>query len=166
VNVSSTDWSLSERPFLLILTPSSSTTSQLSILVPKFELSRAQSLHIALGGVGEGEEERWINWVTWDEADDPYMVLIEHLEGLREREGDEGRGGWNIGLEENVRTFVGEGIRSAVGKRRSWDERQDERVEVRVGLVGIEVRELRMRKTEAELRILRCVAKVSFALRS
>jgi hypothetical protein len=60
----------------------------------------------------------------------------------------------------------GEGIRSAVGKRRSWDERQDERVEVRVGLVGIEVRELRMRKTEAELRILRCVAKVSFALRS
>lgn len=89
-----------------------------------------------------------MSWVTWEEAENPYEVLLAHLEGLREKDGTEGE--WEVQLEENVRTFVGDGIGEAV------------RGEGRVGMARLEVREQRMRKSENELRVQRCVAKVSF----
>lgn len=138
---------LSERPWLLVITTSSSEThpSHLSILTPAFEVSRSQRLPFALSSA----EFDGVSWVAWQEAEDPYAVLIRHLEDLRKDAGAEGS--WRLHLEENVRQFVAAGLAEAV--------KENEAVEV--GLASIEVRQQRMRKTEAELAIQHCVSKAS-----
>ena len=99
-NLTPSAWPLSERPFLLVLTPSSAS-SHLSLLVPSFELSRAQLLPLALAPTEA------VSWVTWEESESPYEVLAAHLEELRKKDGG-GEGG--VQVEENVRTFVGAGM--------------------------------------------------------
>lgn len=127
-----------------MITPSSSGF-HLSVLSPAFEVSRSQCLPFAL----TEQEFDGVSWVAWQEAEDPYAVLVEHLKTLRNGVGHEG--GWRLHLEENVRQFVASGLAEAV--------EQNEGVEV--GLASIEVRQQRMRKTEAELAIQHCVSKVS-----
>lgn len=92
--------------------------------------------------------------MTWDEADDPYAVLVQHLAKLRSQNAKadvKGRA-WRLHLEENTRQFVSNGL------ERSAAALQGERIEV--WLASTEVRQQRMRKTQAELQIQRCVAKV------
>ncbi|GAA5935643.1 M24 family metallopeptidase [Sporobolomyces koalae] len=151
LNLTQSDWYLSERPWLAVITPLSSENSRgpqhrLSILTPAFEKSRSERLPFAI------DKQQDISWVTWEESENPYEVLVQHLAGLR------GQGEWSIQIEENVRQFVATGIAQAA---------QDLKTQARVGLVELEVRELRMRKTEAELHIQRCVAKITLeALRA
>ncbi|BGP38723.1 hypothetical protein JCM10449v2_002658 [Rhodotorula kratochvilovae] len=154
LNVTQSDWSSSERPWLAALTPSAADLNKahLSILTPAFERSRSERLPFAL----TDEERADVSWVTWEEADDPYEVLLEHLAGLRAQVG---AGAWSVEVEENVRTFVRDGLAVAAQKR--------EHDPPTVGLARIEVRELRMRKTAAEAVIQHCVAKITLeALRA
>ncbi|ORY88833.1 peptidase M24, structural domain-containing protein [Leucosporidium creatinivorum] len=147
-NLTQSDWYLSERPWLLVITPSTSDThsSRLSILTPSFEVSRSQRLPFALSSA----EFESVSWVAWEEAEDPYATLVAHLEELRGKDGINSEG-WSIHLEENVRQFVASGLAAAVKEKEG----------VEVGLASIEVRQQRMRKTKAELNIQHCVAKIT-----
>ncbi|GAA5943261.1 hypothetical protein JCM3775_004553 [Rhodotorula graminis] len=148
LNLTQANWYLSERPWLVALSPPTSPDehAHLSVLAPAFELSRSQRLPFAL----TPEQRDRIDWITWQEADDPYAVLLEHLAGLR---GDESSVPWSLEVEENVRTFVRDGLAAAAS-------RVGENAPS-VGLAKLEVRELRMRKTEAEGKIQHCVAKIT-----
>lgn len=148
-NLTDGDWYLSERPWLVAISPGpagAGARAEVSVLTPAFEKSRSQRLPFAL----TKEEYTRVHWVTWEEAEDPYAILVKHLDGLREQAGATGE--WRIELEENVRTFVGTGLGLA-GKQLEGDWPE-------VGLASIAVREQRMRKTAAELDIQRCAAKV------
>ncbi|GAA5943409.1 hypothetical protein JCM1841_002533 [Sporobolomyces salmonicolor] len=144
VNLTQSDWYLSERPWLVVITPSSSSnsSSHLSILTPAFELSRSQRLPFAL----TPSEFASVSWVTWQEADDPYAVLLQHLERLRAEDAVEGD--WSIEVEENVRQFIAAGLAGAAQQLKKTPT---------VRLARLAVREQRMRKTEAELAIQRCI---------
>jgi len=146
LNLTQSNWYLSERPWLAAITPSSNSTSHLSILTPSFELSRSQRLPFALSS----SEFDSVSWVTWEESDRPYEVLVDHLDGLRREQGREGE--WSIEIEENVRQFVSSGLADA---SRTVEGKRPE-----VGLAKMQVRELRMRKTKAEVEIQSCVGKV------
>jgi len=145
-NLTDSDWHLSERPWLVAVSPGKDGASQMSVLTPSFEKSRSQRLPFAL----TKQEYAKVNWVTWEEAENPYAILVEHLDGLRAATG--AKGGWRIELEENVRTFVGTGL-AVAGQAVDGEQPQ-------VGFASLAVREQRMRKTDAELDIQRCVAKV------
>ncbi|SGZ18619.1 BQ5605_C020g09193 [Microbotryum silenes-dioicae] len=157
VNLSTRDWYLSERPWLVVITPSISTSSpkaHLSILTPSFELSRTKRLPFALSSSDLSQ----ISWVTWEEAENPYAVLSQHLEHLYASylsSIKESKAKWTIHLEENMRQLVADGIGKAV---KTVEGRG---LEVRVGLVGESIREQRMRKTKKERELLRCVSKVT-----
>jgi len=147
-NLTDTDWYLSERPWLVAISPGAAGQgARLSVLTPAFEKSRSQRLPFALTEKEYGKVE----WVTWEEAEDPYGILVKHLDGLRAVAG--ATGGWRIELEEHVRTFVGTGL-AVAGQAVDGDKPE-------VGFASLAVREQRMRKTAAELDIQRCVAKVS-----
>lgn len=151
LNVTQAGWYLSERPWLAILSPPTSNDDEqgahLSVLTPAFELSRSQRLPFAL----TSEQRASVDWVTWEEADDPYEVLMDHLAGLRGNENESGTV-WSVEVEENVRTFVRDGL-AAAAQKRGKDGPQ-------VGLAKLGVRELRMRKTAQEGAIQHCAAKV------
>ncbi|GAA5994276.1 hypothetical protein JCM5350_002507 [Sporobolomyces pararoseus] len=153
LNLTQANWYLSERPWLAVITSTSSSSQHhLSILTPSFEKSRSQRLPFAV----ESEEFDKISWVAWEEAESPYEVLVNHLEKLRKENGPEGA--WSIEIEENVRQFVASGLEEAAAKSDS---------KAKVGLAKMVIRELRMRKTEAELEIQRCVGKITLeALRA
>ncbi|GAA5914471.1 uncharacterized protein JCM6883_004809 [Sporobolomyces salmoneus] len=158
LNLTQSNWYLSERPWLAVVTPSSSssassTAHHLSILTPSFEKSRSQRLPFAVDSAQL--ENIW--WITWEEAENPYEVLVEHLEGLREAQNK--TGAWSIEIEENVRQFLAAGIEEVAKKRKE--------AAPEVGLAKMVIRELRMRKTKAELDIQRCVGKITLeALRA
>lgn len=147
LNLTHANWYLSERPWLVAISPPTSPAEQahVSVLTPAFELSRSQRLPFAL----TPEQRDRIDWVTWQEADDPYAVLLDHLAGLR---GNESGATWSVEVEENVRTFVRDGLAAAASR---LDEDAPS-----VALAKLEVRELRMRKTKVEGEIQHCVAKV------
>ncbi|TNY24483.1 peptidase M24 [Rhodotorula diobovata] len=152
LNVTQAGWYLSERPWLAILSPPTSNDDEqgahLSVLTPAFELSRSQRLPFAL----TSEQRASVDWVTWEEADDPYEVLMDHLAGLRGNENESGTV-WSVEVEENVRTFVRDGL-AAAAQKRGKDGPQ-------VGLAKLGVRELRMRKTAQEGAIQHCAAKIT-----
>ncbi|SCZ93040.1 BZ3500_MvSof-1268-A1-R1_Chr6-2g08422 [Microbotryum saponariae] len=158
VNLSTSDWYLSERPWLVVITPSISTSSpkaHLSILTPSFELSRTKRLPFALSPSDLSQ----ISWVTWEEAENPYAILSQHLGDLYASylsSIKESKAKWTIHLEENTRQLVADGIGQAM--RRGVEGRG---LEVKVGLVGESIREQRMRKTKKERELLRCVSKVT-----
>ncbi|GAA5833503.1 hypothetical protein JCM5353_007944 [Sporobolomyces roseus] len=149
LNLTQSNWYLSERPWLVAITPSANSTSHLSILTPSFELSRSQRLPFALSS----SEFDQVSWVIWEEADSPYEVLVHHLDGLRQAQGKEGE--WSIEIEENVRQFVASGLAEA---RAKLDGEKPN-----VGLAKMQVRESRMTKTDEELEIQRCVGKITLA---
>lgn len=94
-NLSTSDWYLSERPWVLAISPEGAG-SHLSVLTPAFETSRSQRLPFALSA----DEFESVSWVAWQEEADPYAVLVQHLEALREKDG--AKGAWTVHLEENV----------------------------------------------------------------
>ncbi|GAA5851033.1 hypothetical protein JCM9279_005265 [Rhodotorula babjevae] len=148
LNLTQANWYLSERPWLVAISPPTSSAEQahVSVLTPAFELSRSQRLPFAL----RPEQRARIDWITWQEADDPYAVLLEHLARLR---ADDLSAAWSVEVEENVRTFLRDGLAAAASR---LDEGAPS-----VALAKLEVRELRMRKTEVEGAIQHCVAKIT-----
>jgi Xaa-Pro dipeptidase len=85
------EWGLSERPFLMLVP----AQGELVCVCPAFEEARARErLHIAA-------EVR-----VWQEDENPYALVAGALR-------DRSIGGGRIGVEDQVRFFVLEGIRSA-----------------------------------------------------
>ncbi len=157
------DWWLSERPFLVGISPSLSSSSpsssststngraNITLLTPEFERLRAQLVYLP-------EEVRdSVTYLPWKESDSPYEVLADyfgHLDG--------------IVLDPMVRSFVENGLGQAVYGKRHRDrqiglrgsvedhvEKVDLEVDVktRVGLI-------RERKDEREIGLLRCANQV------
>jgi MoxR-like ATPase len=153
-------------------------------LTPTFELSRSQRLPFALKDPLESDT---VSWVTWDEAENPYETLVQHLDELYRtkardvvasshgvQEGDQAdksTSSWSIHLEENVRQFVASGLEDAAaaktasltGAREDTITKDNVHPGIRVAMADPRVRQQRMRKTDAELSIQRCAAKVSHA---
>lgn len=88
-SISSTEWFLSERPFLI----SVDSNSTLQILVPTFELARAKLLEIPSGFD--------VHWIEWRENEDPFVVLSSTLRGRTVEE---------VQVDSMVRAFVMDGL--------------------------------------------------------
>ncbi|KAK7060257.1 hypothetical protein VNI00_001022 [Paramarasmius palmivorus] len=128
-NVSSSQWHLSERPLLVVVTPKVTTANGavdplITILAPKFEATRASLLDIPFDG---------IQYVHWPEEANPYQVLASALpitEGT-------------IFVDGSIRHFIADGLEAAYKN-------------VSVLTAPLEVRRLRERKSTAEIELMKC----------
>jgi Xaa-Pro aminopeptidase len=103
-NISSTMWHLSERPLLFVLSPgrptkaqdtSDSDVSEITVLTPKFESTRAKLLSIPAAGNTA--------FIEWAEDVNPFETLVGHLHpGIQ-----------TIYVDEKMRAFVWQGLRDA-----------------------------------------------------
>lgn len=135
-NISLSNWGLSERPLLLIVTPFEEdgiVKGNLSILTPAFEATRARLLPVP------SDEE--IGYPEWPEDTNPYEVAVSAIPALQREKGI-------IFVDGGIRQFVADGVQQAA----------------KDGLVvsaPVEVRRLRERKSEAELEIMKCANEVN-----
>lgn len=148
-NVSSLDWHLSERPFLLALVPlpGSSIASaedgeadfEVFVVTPSFEKTRAQTqLHLAL------PEDDSVTWLPWEEAQDPFEALAAHA-------------GAKIYLDHDMRVGM-------FGDLQTSFERVVGSGKVEVLPAAREIRAIRERKDQEELDLLRCANEVRLSL--
>lgn len=135
-NLSGSSWHLSERPLLLIITPSidddNNISSNVSILTPSFEATRAKLLPIPAASE--------ITYPEWPEEVDPYEVAVSAIPGLR---------GSTIFVDGSMRHFLVDGLQKAAGGSS------------KVVSAPVEVRRLRERKSKEEIEIMKCVNEVS-----
>lgn len=154
----STEWSLSERPFLFAFSPSVTSesnsqqqiNSHLSILSPSFEVSRGKGLPLAL----TDEEFNEVDWVAWKEEENPYEIMLKHLVTLSQNNSLIRYTTLTIQIEENARQFISNGLEQAI---KSLEIQSSTSIE----FASLEIREQRMRKSEAELQIQRCASKIT-----
>ncbi|KZT28494.1 peptidase M24 [Neolentinus lepideus HHB14362 ss-1] len=143
-NISNAQWHLSERPLLLVISPSVESTggadgdygvqAKLSILTPTFEATRAKLLHVP--------STYAIEYAEWPEDADPYEVAIANiLPSLKSGNG-------TIYVDGSTRNFIVDGLKAAAPQST-------------VLSAPVEVRQLRERKSKAELDILKCVNEVT-----
>lgn len=129
-NLSLSDWRLSERPLLLVITPdatdSESVKAKVSILTPKFETARARLLPIAYKDV---------TFLEWAEEANPYEMVKPAL--AKAGAGD------TIYVDGHARHFIVDGLQSAFPT-------------ATVKSAPTEVRQLRERKSKAELELMKC----------
>lgn len=131
---SSRDWWLSERPLLIVV---SSRSENVTILTAKFEQARAESVHLPK------EVEERTTFVPWLESESPYDVLDAHL-----GTGQGNEKGRQIVWDDQVRSFITAGLRGV-----GWTDAPEKEVE--------RVRELRERKDQREIGLLRCANQAS-----
>ncbi|KAF9263647.1 Creatinase/aminopeptidase [Marasmius fiardii PR-910] len=126
-NVSTTNWKLSERPLLFVLTAAEnggSVQPNLTILAPMFEKSRASLLPIPFDN---------IQFILWPEEQSPYEVLTNSLD-LPEG---------NIFVDGAIRFFIVDGIQKAYKGGQ-------------VLAAPAEITKLRERKSSHEIDLMRC----------
>ena len=136
-NISSAQWKASERPFLVVISPkvirrndTEEIFPSLTIVTPRFELSRAKTLDIPSSDV---------HFVTWKEDEDPYRAAFSVIQSSAAKP--------TIFVDEVARYFIADGLQQAA---------RHAIVKISPG----EVRALRERKSPAELAILRCANEV------
>lgn len=140
---SSRDWWLSERPLLLVI----DSRSEVTILTARFEQSRAELVKLPK------EIKDRVTFVPWLESESPYQVLTQYIDAnltptsALPREGgrEEGR---KVVLDGQVRSFIAAGL-----KELGWTEANGQQVD--------RVKEIRERKDEREIGLLRCANQVS-----
>ena len=133
----SSDWHLSERPFLVVITPAEDGVSpNITLLSPEFERLRAQ-----LQPIPE-QVEAYVKWLSWQEDESPYEVLVAHLGSV---------GG--LVVDPLMRSFIGTGLGKAVEKAGNADDEAIASDKTAVAL-------LRERKDEREIGLLRCANQV------
>ena len=96
VNVSNSVWELSERPFLLVVTP-----EDLFFLAPLFEVSRAKMLNIVTN------ETKFVTWAEGTHSLDmvltvdtsPYKTLLKKLPAKAK-----------VMVDDNVRSFISQNL--------------------------------------------------------
>ncbi|PFH50072.1 hypothetical protein AMATHDRAFT_4319 [Amanita thiersii Skay4041] len=128
-NISKSSWSLSERPLLLVITPTvidSVVDARLIILTPKFETTRAKSLVIP--------SSHSVQYVEWAEDADPYQQLATHLLQKSTEA---------IYVDESIRHFIVDGLQAALP-------------DASVTSAPSQIKLLRERKSAAELALLKC----------
>jgi Xaa-Pro aminopeptidase len=143
----SSDWWLSERPFLIAITPSNNNPaeSNITLLTPEFEKLRAQGIALP------DEVNARVTWVSWQENESPYQVLWDHV----------GLNGGIVG-DGQVRGFILEGLQataSQVENDKSISvsrERQSKMSDIKEAVALV-----RQRKDEREVGLLRCANQVS-----
>jgi Xaa-Pro aminopeptidase len=107
-----------------------------TILTARFEQARAESV-----GLPEEIRER-TTFVPWLESESPYDILAHHFG--REEE-------WKVILDGQVRSFIAEGLEGAGFHKGAKDEEG-------------RVKEIRERKDEREIGLLRCANQVSTSI--
>lgn len=133
-NISKATWRLSERPLLLMIFPAleeANIVAKVTIITPAFEETRARQLSVP------GFD---VSFVSWAEDEDPYTVALHALSAL-EIEGP-------IYVDGMMRYFIVDGLQKAAPG-------------VRVMSAPPEVAQLRARKSQAELDLLRCANEVT-----
>ncbi|KAJ6547073.1 Creatinase/aminopeptidase [Mycena capillaripes] len=126
-NFSKSDWALSERPLLLIITPQqigNDFMAKVSILTPVFEAPRAKLLPIVSDNV---------TFIEWAEESNPYEHAMSILSGTP----------GSVFVDGSIRNFIVDGLRAAT--------------KAAVASAPYEIKRLRERKSPAEIEILKCV---------
>ncbi|KZT68185.1 Creatinase/aminopeptidase [Daedalea quercina L-15889] len=130
-NLSQSQWHLSERPLLLIISPDVDSSEQVharvSILTPSFEATRAKLLSIP------SQDE--VTYPSWPEDVSPFEVAVSAVPQLKEG---------TIFVDGMMRSFVLDGLQKAA-------------TESNVLTAPVEIRRLRERKSAEELEIMKCV---------
>lgn len=136
-NVSLSQWWLSERPLLLIVTPEvirvnghEEVQAKVSVLTPQFEATRARMLPIPFSAE--------VEYAEWPEHINPYEVAAE---SLKNKEG-------KVFVDGSIRNFIVDGLRAALPQ-------------AVVSTAPTEVKLLRERKSNAELELMKCANEVS-----
>ena len=133
-NLSSSQWHLSERPLMLIISPELDSHEQVhakvSILTPAFEATRAKLLSIP--------SESDLTYPSWPEDVNPFEVAVSAVAQLGEG---------TIYVDGMMRSFILEGLQKAT-------------TSARVLTAPVEVRRLRERKSAEELEIMKCANEV------
>jgi Xaa-Pro aminopeptidase len=130
------DWALSERPFVMILKPDSSSSHgvDLTFVVPAFEALRARE-NIEKASLPDSLK---VSVVEWEESNSPY----EKIASVLPKEG-------NIELDIGIRLFIADGITKFVPNRSS--------------IASANVQMLRMIKSHEEVEIMRCANQATVA---
>lgn len=139
-NVSTTNWKLSERPFLFVLSPEvlndgSDVAPKITVLAPKFEITRASLLDVPLS------PDAQLSLTTWAEDASPYKVAHDSLGPLAQ--------GNAVYVDGATRWFVVSGLQDAFGKNTT------------VSFPPAEISDLRSQKSQAEIQIMKCANEVS-----
>ncbi|GLB35093.1 putative peptidase M24B family protein [Lyophyllum shimeji] len=126
-NVSQANWRVSERPLLLIITPSGrieeTCGAKISVLTPKFETTRAKRLPIPSE----------VQYIEWPEDANPYELAATALSDTT----------GTVFVDSSIRKFISDGLQSALPN-------------VTILSAPEEIIQLRERKSSAELDILKC----------
>ncbi|EIW85418.1 Creatinase aminopeptidase [Coniophora puteana RWD-64-598 SS2] len=138
-NISQASWHLSERPFLLIVTPDIVTSAsadatvraRVTLLTPEFEETRARTLPVPA---------RELHYAAWPEDGNPYTAALGVLRHAQDDDANKA----TILVDGNMRMFVADGLRHAAGEG------------AQVAPATPEVTALRERKSPAEIALLRC----------
>ncbi|KAJ7929241.1 peptidase M24 [Mycena leptocephala] len=128
-NISSSNWHLSERPLLLIITPlqiGDEIEAKISVLTPVFEAPRAKMLPIS--------SAKDVTFIEWAEESNPYDHAMSIL--------PEARG--SVFVDGYTRNFIVDGLREA-------------HPHATVSSAPYEIKRLRERKSPAEIELLKCV---------
>jgi len=145
-NISSAHWSLSERPLLLIITPTTSPKvgddegdsidAKITILTPSFEKTRAKLLPVPSADA----------YIEWPEDTSPYEIAASALK--------QQNSGGTVFVDGSIRKFISDGLAEALPG-------------TNVASAPPEIRQLRERKSPAEIELLRCANEVTLlALRA
>ncbi|KAG6832685.1 hypothetical protein H0H92_012257 [Tricholoma furcatifolium] len=127
-NISRAQWKLSERPLLLIITPSEDaqgSSAQVSVLTPKFEATRAKSLIIP--------SIYPIRYIEWPEDENPYKIASTLFP----------EAGGTIFVDSSIRKFIADGFEVALPGAMILSAPE-------------EITQLRERKSRAEIELLKC----------
>lgn len=131
-NISEASWHLSERPLLLLISPTlqgASVSAKVTIITPAFEEARARLLTVP--GIN-------VAYVSWAEDEDPFSIALHALSAI---EGP-------IYVDGMMRNFIVDGLQKAAPG-------------IRVLTAPSEITQLRERKSPAELDLLKCANEVS-----
>lgn len=133
-NISSTQWSVSDRPFLVAFIPLA-TSLNIVLLAPSFALEGAKSFSVPHSATVSS-----VTYLEWQQNQDPYQILKDHFREVGVK--------WTstIVADENIRKYIVDGIKSAGLRLR--DE------------YPAQIAALRQQKSEAELDIMRCANEV------
>ncbi|KAJ7724070.1 Creatinase/aminopeptidase [Mycena maculata] len=127
-NISKSDWGLSERPLLLLITPQhvgDEVEAKISILTPVFEAPRAKRLPIS---------SQDVTFIEWAEESNPYehaMSILSDAPG-------------SVFVDGYIRNFIVDGL-------------QEAHPAAKVSSAPYKIKRLRERKSPAEIELLKCV---------
>ena len=132
-NVSSSSWTLSDRPLLLMISPvvqADRLMPKVTVLTPYFEEAHAKQLNVP--GLA-------VTYVSWKDDEDPYVIGVKSISPSTSLS--------RIYVDEMIRHFIVDGFQNVAP-------------EAHVVLAPPEITSLRSRKTLTELALLQCANEV------